>query len=351
MSIIIALLLLLTAPLFCTQQTLPDTITVNAVGDIMMGTLFPEERLPPENGQSLFKYVTQFLTNHNADIVMGNLEGPITSHPYTVKTIKPGRTYAFRMPPSYTPLLKQAGFNILNTANNHANDFGPQGYSETRKLLKEQGIAAVGNKDEVVTRIIKGKRVSVIGFYINSAYNSLLDIKTSMKLISAAATNCDILILTFHGGAEGDSAIHIKPGMETYLGENRGNLIEFCHQAIDNGADLIIGHSPHVPRGMELYKGRLIAYSLGNFVTYRMAATGYKKYTLVLSTTLNLDGTFHTGEITPLMQFESGSWSGIPQYDAQFRTVKLIRELSLADFPGSSLVIETNGSLVQATNQ
>ncbi len=337
------LALLVLTPLFAVNKPAEDVITVNAVGDIMMGTLFPEKRLPPQDGASLFKNVTVFLTNNGADIVMGNLEGAVTSYPTTSKTIKPGRTYAFRMPPAYITFLKQAGFNLLNTANNHAYDFGWKGYSETRKLLKEQDITAVGDKDEVVTHIVDGKRVSTIGFFISDRFNNLNNMKASMQLISEAATNCDILIVTFHGGAEGDAAIHIKPGTEKYLGENRGDLIEFCHQAIDNGADLLIGHGPHVPRALEIYKNRLIAYSLGNFVTYRMATTGYKKYTLVLSTSLNTDGSFKYGSITPLIQADSGSYSGIPDYDPQFRTVKLIRDLSLADFPSSPLEIGTNG--------
>lgn len=347
MPIIIALITLLLAPLFASGENSPNgsTITINAVGDIMMGTLFPEKRLPPEDGRSLFRHVREYLTNNNAHIVFGNIEGAITHHPQTVKAIKPGRTYAFRMPPAYTAFLKEAGFNVMNTANNHSYDFGWQGYNETRRLLASNGITPVGDRDEVVTRIVNGRRVSFIGFFINSAFNNLTDIKGSMRLIARAATNCDILVVSFHGGAEGDAARHIKYGTESYLGENRGNLIEFCRQAVDNGADILIGHGPHVPRALELYKGRLIAYSLGNFVTHQMATAGYKKYTLVLSATLNPDGSFKSGQITPLVQFDSGAWAGIPKFDPQFRTVHLIRELSLTDFPKSPLIIETNGVL------
>lgn len=351
MTILLALLFLLTVPLFCTQPQTAPRITINAVGDIMMGTLFPEKRLPPEDGAVLFRGVTAYLTNNNADIVLGNLEGAVTHHPTTVKTIKPGRTYAFRMPPHYMRYLQEAGFNILNTANNHAYDFGPTGYAETRKLLREAGITPVGDRYEVVTRTVQDRKVSVMSFYISDRFNNLNNITASMKLIQAAATNCDILIVTFHGGAEGDSAIHVRPGPETYLGEQRGDLIKFSRLAIDNGADLIIGHGPHVPRALELYQGRLIAYSLGNFVTYRMATSGYKKYTLVLSASLDTNGVFLGGEITPLMQSDSGSLVGIPRFDEQYRTVKLIRELSLADFPASPLVIATNGMLSVSTNR
>ncbi len=99
------------------------------------------------------------------------------------------------------------------------------------------------------------------------------------------------------GGAEGSDETHVKPGHEIFLGEDRGDLIEFSHAVIDAGADVVFGHGPHIMRGMEFYKGRLIAYSLGNFCGYRVLSTaGFLGVGGVLKVTLTKDGTWVGGD-------------------------------------------------------
>ncbi len=103
-----------------------------------------------------------------------------------------------------------------------------------------------------------------------------------------------------HAGAEGTDHTHVRPGTETYLGENRGNVVAFSHAVVDAGADLVIGHGPHVLRGMEWYRGRLIAYSLGNFAGYKVFALGGPlSLSGILRVTLRGDGGFDSGTLVP----------------------------------------------------
>lgn len=203
----------------------------------------------------------------------------------------------------------------------------------------------LGKKGEVLQLEIKGKRVAVIAFSYFNTSNNHLRINESAKWIREVKASNDIVVVTFHGGAEGDKALHVPHGMEYHWGEKRGKLREFCHKAIDNGADIIIGHGPHVVRGMELYKGRLIAYSLGNFATYSMGTKGHVKYTLILHARLDLNGNFVGGKIIPLLQFDKGELRGIPYYDEKCNTVKLIQKLSREDFKESKLKIADDGTL------
>ncbi len=327
------------------------SVSVNAVGDIMTGTLFPERRLPPENGYSLFKYSAAALTNGlrdgEADIVMGNLEGAMTHHSESAKKVRPGFVYAFRMPPDHAAVLKEAGFNLLTAANNHSLDFGWKGYRDTRRHLADAGIRSVGDKGEILGMDLRGTRVAVVAFAYFDRGNNILDHENSMKLIRTAAASNDIVIVSLHAGAEGDKALHVRNEMETYLGEKRGNLVKFSRGAVDNGADLIIGHGPHVPRALELYNDRLIAYSLGNFATYGMSTQGYKKYTLVLRVLLDRDGRFADGDIVPMMQFDTGPTRGIPKPDPAALTTDLVRRLSAQDFPDNGIEIDPTGRIVR----
>lgn len=322
-----------------------ETLSINAVGDIMTGTLFPERRIPPENGASIFRFVREILTNENPGIIMGNFEGCATLTTNLAKTIVKGRKYAFRMSPDSINYLKEAGFNYMNLANNHALDFGWTGYKDTKKYLNQAGIANAGMKGEAGRLTINGKSVVILPFsWFDWSYN-VHEKKLSSEVIAQAKASNDIVIVFFHGGAEGDQAVHVKNADESFYSEKRGNLVKFSHQAIDSGADLVIGSGPHVVRAMELYKGKLIAYSLGNFATYSMATAGLKKIGLVLNVKLDENGDFVKGKIMPTRQFEGSEYNGIPKPDDKNTAVDLIRKLCREDFPDSPLSIETNGDI------
>ncbi|MDR1871173.1 MAG: CapA family protein [Deltaproteobacteria bacterium] len=240
-------------------------ITVSAVGDIMLGT---ENLLPPDGGVSALKDPTPYLLGR--DIVFGNLEGPLTDRGAPTKDTSTGRSYCFRTPPSYGRFLKEAGFNILSLANNHSNDYGPLGREQTVEVLEELGIKNVGAPGQLTTLDLgEGLKAVFLALAPNQGCQNINDIPGAVALVkkALAADPKALVIVSFHGGAEGSGALKLPMGPETYLGENRGDLRRLATALIDNGASLIIGHGPHVPRGLEVYKDRLIIYSLGNFAT------------------------------------------------------------------------------------
>src|SRR5204863_2221734 len=118
------------------------------------------------------------------------------------------------------------------------------------------------------------------------------------RLIRKAARRADLVVCAIHAGAEGTSAVHVTGAEELYLGEDRGNAEAFAHMAVDAGADLVLGSGPHVLRGMEFYRDRLIAYSMGNFAGYHdFALDGVLADSAILRLTLAADGAFRRGRV------------------------------------------------------
>jgi poly-gamma-glutamate capsule biosynthesis protein CapA/YwtB (metallophosphatase superfamily) len=199
--------------------------------------------------------------------------------------------------------LKDAGFDVLSLANNHAGDFGDNGRSSTRKVLDELGIKHAGSdKEKFSTAIVesKGKKVAFIGFAHNNISLNVNDLEAARNAVQAAVKKADIVVVSFHGGAEGTGNIHVPNQTEIFFGEARGNLRQFVRTVIDAGADLVLGHGPHVLRGMEIYKDRLAVYSLGNFATYGwFQLAGATAETLVLEVEMAADGKFIKGKINP----------------------------------------------------
>jgi poly-gamma-glutamate capsule biosynthesis protein CapA/YwtB (metallophosphatase superfamily) len=162
------------------------------------------------------------------------------------------------------------------------------------------------------------------------------------ELIQEAKANADFVVVSVQGGAEGADKTQVKNQTEMFYGENRGNMKLFSRTMIDEGADLIIGHGPHVLRGMELYKGKLIAYSLGNFVgDGALSREGILANSIILEVTLNSKGDFIKGKIIPVKI----NPQGFPFYDNQFSAVKMIQNLVKSDFPESNLLIKDTGEL------
>jgi poly-gamma-glutamate capsule biosynthesis protein CapA/YwtB (metallophosphatase superfamily) len=317
------------------------SLTIKAVGDIVPGTNYPANKLHPQ-GSSLFQSVKPYL--QNADIVFGNFESTLTNYPYSAKDISRGMTFAFRTPPIYSQFLKAAGFDVLNLANNHSMDFFEAGFEETFKSIEKSGMKAFGKKNQILYQTIQNVPVAWIGFSTYDYHNSALDIKAGQALVAQAKQKASLVIISVHAGAEGSDSVNVRNQTETFFGENRGNLVQFSHAMIDAGADLILGHGPHVPRALELYKNKLIAYSLGNFVGYRTLSTvGTLGYSLILQVQVNSQGDFEAGKIIPV-QLDS---QGIPYIDQNFRSVQLIRNLTQADFPNTPLKIEKDGSITK----
>lgn len=318
----------------------PDLqLTIRAVGDIIPGTNYPYNKLS-SNKNALFAGVKSEL---KGDIVFGNFESTLTKYPYSAKAIGRGLVFAFRTPPEYTALLKDAGFNILSVANNHSFDFFESGFKDTIQNIQKVGIKAVGEKNKIIYHEVKGVKVAFIGFSNYEYHNNLSHIEAGKKLVKTAQKNADFVVISFHGGSEGTGALNVRNKTEYFYGENRGNLVLFSHSMIDAGADLILGHGPHVPRALELYKGKLIAYSLGNFMGYRTLSTvGELGYSLILEAKVNPQGDFIEGKIIPV-QLNS---QGIPALDQRSKSVNLIRNLIQKDFPKTPLKIDKEGKIL-----
>lgn len=323
-----------------------EDLTISMTGDIMMGTTFPSVMLPANEGRDLFRDAKDILTR--TDLTVGNLEGAICDGGRSTKGNGPN-SYSFRTPTSYGHLLKEAGFDFLSMANNHANDFGEEGICSTESVLREQDILFSGIAGRIESAVIerKGMKIGLCAFGHNSYTLKHTDLNTVGRIVDDLVSRCDLVIVSFHGGAEGRTKSHLPYGPETFLGENRGSLRELAHFCIDHGADVVYGHGPHVVRGVEVYKDRFIAYSLGNFCTpYNVSLTGISGYAPVIEITIDGDGAFKSGKIHPFLQTR-----GIgPRADSTGSVVKEIRQLSLTDLPQSQATIDLEGNILLKNN-
>lgn len=328
-----------------TPPTNKEPITIAAVGDIMMASPYPNDsRMPPNDGADLLKEVTPILSA--ADIAFGNLEGPIVDGGTSSKC-RPGSTkcFSFRVPTRYGKYLKEAGFDVMSVANNHAGDFGLVGRTSTQKVLDEQGIKYAGSLDPPATTAyleVKGKRVAVIGFGHNNGMPNVSDLAGARELVLAAKKKADIVIVSFHGGAEGTGAQNVPNRTEIFLGENRGNLPAFSHTVIDAGASLVLGHGPHVLRGMEMYKDRLIVYSMGNFCTYGwFGLAAETALSEIVEVKIGHDGRFISGRINAVKQMGRGG----PLLDKSGEAIRVVRNLSVTDFAANAPKIADDGTI------
>ena len=324
--------------------------TIIGVGDIMLGSNYPFEYLLPKNDANILQNTQNILKS--ADITVGNLEGTLFDNDGTPKSCNnPNVCYVFRMPSRYGTYLKQAGFDYLSIANNHSNDFGEIGIKETMKNLDNLGIKYSGIKDIAESAILEkdGKKFGFISFSPNSATVKLNDYNYAKKLISELKSKVDIVIVMFHGGAEGANAEHITKRHEIFHGEDRGNVYEFAHFAIDNGADVIFGQGPHVTRAVELYKNKFISYSGGNFATFgKINISGSMGIAPIFKIRIDNKGDFISGEIIPVRQTYK---SFGPFIDSEKLAIKKIISLNKSDFPnGNGLSITADGKITKVGN-
>jgi len=311
-----------------------STVTVSATGDIAMA--------PAASGATGFfdKRVRKALA---ADISLGNLEGTLATGGSSKCGPKSTDCYAFQAPPSYSTALKRAGFTIMNLANNHALDYGESGQAETIAALKRAGLRFTGRPGEIAVIRHGGTKVAFVGFAPYPWAQDLLDIKAAVKLVRKANREADVVVVTMHAGAEGSDEQHVRPGPEWFLGEPRGNVVAFSHAVVRAGADLVVGHGPHVLRGIEWYRGRVIAYSLGNFLgNGTLNVSGVTGQTAVLRATLRRDGSWESGKLVPIRL----SAGGLPRVDSSKAALSTLRKLSRADFRRNAVRVSPSGTLL-----
>ncbi len=329
----------------CLEEELdPSNLTIIGTGDIMLGTSYPSESyLPPGKDCSpILRSVHKVL--QSGDLLFGNMEGVFCSEGGTPKKCKDlTKCYVFRMPDHFLSCILDAGYDVLSVANNHVNDFGPIGRARTAALLDSSGVAYAGFVTHPWTLFEKeGVKYGFAAFAPNRGTMDLKDYEQAAEITAMLDSLADVVIISFHGGAEGKDHQHVVRGDEEYLGYNRGSVYHFAHRVVDAGADVVFGHGPHVTRAAELYGDRLICYSLGNFATYRrFNLKGPNGIAPIVKVTVDSEGRFMRGEVVSVYQQGEGG----PRIDPAGRAAAKLKELSESDFPGQELVVDSDGIL------
>ncbi|SMG47267.1 capsule synthesis protein PGA_cap [Marivirga sericea] len=321
----------------------PDTISIIGVGDIMIGTNFPNDGyLPADSGRYMLSSVSYVL--RDADLTFGNQEGVILNEGGEAKSCSdPSLCYIFRSPEYLAQHYVDAGIDLMSLANNHAGDFGDTGRKNTMRVLDSLGIHHAGQLAQPFT-IFEHERIKYgfVAFSPNNGTQSINDLDAAKSLIEHLDSLSDIIIVSFHGGAEGKKYQHVTREREYFYGENRGNVYEFSHEMINAGADIIFGHGPHVARAIEVYKNRFIAYSLGNFATYgRFNLRGENGLAPIAKVWITEDGSFIKGKIISAHQ----KGAGVPGIDVNHGAARKIKELTESDFPESKILIDPEGNI------
>lgn len=306
-------------------------ITVAFAGDIaMLGS-------PPN---SLFAHVRGQL--RGADVAIGNLEGTLSSGGRSKCKARSTGCYAFQAPPRSAALLRGAGFDDLNVANNHAFDYGASGQQQTLQALAHYRLRWSGRPHQITVLRTHGVRVAILGFAPYPWAQSLLNIHAAQALVRQAAARADVVVAVLHAGAEGTDRRHVPHGTEHYLGENRGDERRFSHALVYAGADLVLASGPHVLRGLQLFHGKLIAYSLGNFATCSQALSmdGVLSQSGILVVTLDADEGLVSGRLLPVQIV-----AGEPRRIHGGSILRKVNALSHSDFGGSAVFVAKNDEL------
>lgn len=319
-------------------------IVITGVGDIMLGSSFPSVKfLPPhDNPYLLLESVADTLAA--SDITFGNLEGSFLNSGDPAKKCKDTTLcYLFRMPEKYISAITAAGFDILSLANNHFGDFGLPARIRTKEILDSVGIN-YGGLIEHPWSIFKKDSIiyGFCAFAPNAGTLNINETEAASEIVRKLADTCNIVIVYFHGGAEGADFQNVPKAHEIFHGEDRGDVYNFAHTMIDNGADVVFGSGPHVTRALEVYKERFISYSLGNFCTYgHFNLAGPNGIAPIVKITVNTEGKFLSGRIIPICQ----PWPGGVKIDSNRLVIKKIRELNSMDFPDNVVTVSENGQI------
>jgi hypothetical protein len=319
-----------------------DTIWIAAVGDVVPGSDYDRIALPPDEGRTLFTDLVPYISKPN--LAFANFEGVITGCDCPSRECKDKKyCYRFQIPEYCVNRIKEAGFDFLNIACNHLEDFNTAGRIFTSKKLVEMGLEPAGSFDRPCT-VFERDGIKY-GFCAFAEFYGCVGIRDSVKLLKVlreTVAKSDIMIVSLHGGAEGPKYRRVLKEDEVFLEHNRGNMYSTAHLCIDNGADLTIGTGPHVVRAVELYKDWMIMYSLGNFCTYGpFGRNEFTRHAPLMQVAINKKGEFLEARAIPTKQIDKG----IPRYDSSGLAIKHLKELTKLDFPKGALQIEENGRI------
>lgn len=305
--------------------------SITAVGDVMLGSAYPGLSVPDSCPKDPL-HVLQSIPK--TPIMFCNMEGTLLNTGEPTKQC--ANCFMFRMPENYVDLYKAAGFNLISLSNNHSRDFGDRGMKTTEDLLRLNNIIYASYSQPWDTFIVSGVRYGFCAF--NTAWHRP---EEAELVIVSMRSLCSILIVSMHSGAEGVGHSHVTRHREAYYGESRGNPYEFAHRCINAGASVILGHGPHVTRAVELYRGKFIAYSLGNFATCGFKLQGVTAIAPIIQVTFDDRGDFVSGKIYPIKQEKYMS----PVLDPERAAIKEIIDLTRQDFPKTRFTITADGEI------
>lgn len=312
----------------------PRPVTLQWVGDIALSS---ERGLPPGGAGYALSGVKRYL--RNADVTLGNLEGTLSVGGVSKCASLGSNCFAFQAPPDVAVALRRDGFRLVNQANNHSLDYGWGGRAQTVAALHRAGIAHTGFPGEITYLRTHRVRIAFLGFAPYPYDADLLDIPAAEALVRRARRHAALVVVIIHAGAEGAGQLHTPFGTQYYLGEDRGDARGFAHAVIRAGASIVLGSGPHVVRGVERYRGRLIAYSLGNFVGYHtLAGGGVLDESGILRVTLG-----RGGRVLAARWISVRLSGGLPRPERSNASARLVARLSREDFPHDHFDIRPNG--------
>lgn len=280
-------------------ETEPVSITISAAGDCTLGT---DEYFDPStslnayydsNGPEYFFQNVKSIFDAD-DLTIVNMEGTLTE-----ETARQDKTYAFKGPAEYAQILTSGGVEAANLANNHSHDYGDKSYTDTIETIEAAGIVSFGY-DRTAVMDVNGIKVGLVGTY-ELADGMGCEDEMIANIKAVEEQGAQIVIVSFHWGLE----------RENYPTENQVNL---AHSAIDNGADLVLGHHPHVLEGIEVYNGKNIVYSLGNFC-FGGNSNPSDKDTMIFQQTFTVEnGELTADNVTNIIPCSVSSESGYNNY-------------------------------------
>lgn len=301
----------------------PVSITVSMVGDCTLGTdvnfdqstSFDAFYQMKNDPGYFFQKVKDIFTAD--DLTVANMEGTLTT-----SNDRQQKTFAFKGDPSYTEILTQGGVEATNLANNHSHDYGDQSYEDTIQYLEAAGITTFGY-DRTAVMDVKGIKVGLIGIYeLKDGLGRQQQVIDTIQAVKDQGAQ--VIIVSFHWGTEKSN---IPDDIQKTL----------AHLAIDQGADLVVGHHPHVLQGIEKYQGKNIVYSLGNFC-FGGNKNPSDKDTMIFQQTFTVEnGELVEDDVTNIIPCSLSSESGYNNYQPMVlegsekeRVLQKIEEFSAA---------------------
>lgn len=305
-------------------------VEIGWAGDIVVGSRYG---LPPNGGRNQFDHVARLLGA--PDLMIGNYEGTL-SRGGTPRCVEGAALcYLFQAPPERARNLRDAGFDVMNLANNHGLDYGEDSRRQTIRALARVGVGAAGLPGRVTIVQVEDTRVGIVGMSPYAGTTSMRSPDAVRSLVREARRRADIVVMCMHVGLEGPAGAHVPRGAD-YGTRTRAA----ARAAIDAGADVVFGSGPHVVRGVERWRGRYVVYSAGNFAGWRnFGGGGLLSQSGIVRMTFDHRGRPAAAAWDPVVL----RGPGIPHPDRTGVVIRRVAALSRADFGRRAPRFERDG--------